>query len=187
MYKLFFTDKRIVVYDKSDKEFRAKYGPSFEMVGSVKEDSSLTLVCERLKRQYNAHTVIYDCHIKNKWGWKYFTDEQKAYYRQRWSKTRAGRPLSEHQKKRISEGKTGKRGNHTGHTHSDVTKNIMSLRAMGHKRNTGSKWCYDPLTGVEKRSPVLLPGFVWGRNPELGLGWAMVQLNRMNQSNKGNS
>jgi len=169
MYRLFHHNHCIVIYDKSDKEFKAKYGNSYEQVAFVKDDTAIAVIVERMKRQYNATTVTYDCHIKKKWGWKYFTDEQKASYKERWSKIRTGRPLSDHQRQRISEGKTGKRSNHSGKAHSQSTKNVMSLRAMGHKRINGLRWCHDPSTGKERRVRELIPGYLWGRNPELEL------------------
>ena len=170
MYKLFFHKSTIVIYDQSDKDFKHKYGHAYEQVGVVKDDANIAVIVERMKKQYGATEVVYDCHIKKKWGWRYFTEEQKETYRKMWSAKRRGRKLSAHQKERISEGKTGKRGNHTGKTHSASTKNVMSLRALGHKRNVGKKWCYDLLTGAEKRCTELPKGFVWGRNPEHELG-----------------
>jgi len=170
MFKLFFHNNTIVVYNQSDKEFKAKYGTSYEQIAVVKDDSNLTPVINKMKKQYRTGEVILDYKIKKKMGWKYFTEEQKLLYRSMMSKTRAGRPLSEHQKKRISEGKTGKRGNHTGKRHSKNTRNVMALRATGHKRNVGKKWCYDPMTGKEYRKEVLPEGMLWGRNPDLEFG-----------------
>jgi hypothetical protein len=170
MYKLFFCDKRIVIYDRPDKEFKAKYGSSFEQVAVCKDDSALTIIADKMKRQYKAIDVVYDCHIKRKWGWKYFTDEQKEAYRVVMRQKKLGKPLSDHQKKRISEGKTGKRGNHTGKSHNENTKAVMSLRKLGHKSNTGRRWCHDPVNGEERMAFELPIGFVWGRNPALEIG-----------------
>ena len=77
--------------------------------------------------------------------------------------------MSEHHIKRISEGRTGRPSNHTGHKHSETTKNIQSLRNKDLKATLGYKWCHDPVTGKEYRlkDKPLPEGFVWGRNPEL--------------------
>ena len=82
------------------------------------------------------------------------------------AEAKKGKKLSNHQRARISEGKKGRRGNHTGHRHSKDTKDMMSLAALGHKRIAGRKWCYDLLTGKERRVIELPKGYVWGRDPE---------------------
>lgn len=166
MHRLIQHQNSIIVYDKSDKEFRAKYGMMGEVLTYVKDQSNLTSVITKTKNQYKIDSVIMDCHIKKKFGWKYWSDDMKAHHRKLWSELKTGVPKSEYQRRRISEGKKGKRGNHSGHLHTNTTKNIISLRAMGHKRNVGMKWCYDPYTGRERRGKELIPGYIWGRNPE---------------------
>ena len=81
MFKLFFHNNTIVVYNQSDKEFKAKYGSSFEQIAVVKDDSNLTPVINKMKKQYRTEEVILDYKIKKKMGWKYFTEEQKLLYR----------------------------------------------------------------------------------------------------------
>lgn len=172
MYRLILNNNKIIVYDKTDKEFRIAYcndNSSHEQIGVVKESDNISPLVERMKKQYKVTEVVYDCHIKKKMGWKYFSEELKAYCRAKWSATRANRPLSDFQKKRISEGRIGKRNNHQGHFHSQNTKNIMSLRAQGHKRLVGRRWCHDPVTGKEQLVKELPEGYLLGRNPDLNV------------------
>lgn len=167
MYRLFLIDKNIIVYDKTEKEFKESYGNRYEQIFVVKDGHNIELIIDKLQKQYKANDIIYDCHIKKKFGWKYFSEEKKAEIRHKLSLARAGKPLSDLQKQRISEAKKGKPSNHTGHKHNTQTKIMMSLSAMGNKGSSGLRWCHDPITGKEKMKEELPEGYVWGRNPDV--------------------
>lgn len=169
MYRFILQGKKIYVFDKTDKEFREKYGTGFEQIGTVRDRDSIDAVKEKLVKQYRAEEVIMDCYIKRKSGWKYWSEETKAEVRKKLSELRRNRPLSELQIKRISEAKKGMPSNHAGHKHTETTKNIQSLRNKGMKLRLGSKWCHNPVTGKETtvKDGKLPEGYIWGRNPEL--------------------
>lgn len=168
MYRFILYEKKIYVFDRTDKEFKEKYGKNFELIGSVKESDNIDTVASKLVKQYRAEEVIRDCFIKRKFGYKYWSEETKARVRATWSKNRSKRKLSEHHVKRISEGRTGRKGNHTGHPHSEETKNILALRMTGNKAGLGTRWCHNPETKKERMVRGDLPeGFVWGRDPDL--------------------
>lgn len=173
MYRIFLHGKTIYIFDKTEKEFREAYGNGYEQIAVIKNSDNLEPVVEKLGKQYRVQDVVYDCHIKKKFGWKYHSEEVKALLREKWSQNRRNRTLSDHHRKRISEGKTGKRGSHTGCKHNEDTKILMSLKSSGHKRNAGKIWCYNPVTGQERKyntGEEPPEGFIKGRNPDLEFG-----------------
>lgn len=168
MYRFILFEKKIYVYDKSDKDFREKYGKNFEQIGTVKDRDSIDTVAEKLSKQYKCTEIIKDCHIKRKSGWKYYSDELKAQIRESMSKTRRGKALTEQQKQSMSKSKLGKRSNNYGKKRPEVANNITSLRQLGNKAGLGTRWCHNPVTKKERMVREVLPeGFVWGRDPDL--------------------
>jgi hypothetical protein len=169
MYRFILQGKKIYVFDKTDKEFRDKYGNAFEQIGVVKDRDSIDPVKEKLQKQYRAEEVIMDCYLKRKCGWKYWSEETKAMVRQKMSEAKRNKTLSEYQRMRMSEAKKGQPNNHAGHKHSETTKNIQALRRKGVKTRQGMKWCHNPITKQESAAyeNALPEGFVWGRSPDL--------------------
>lgn len=167
MIRVMLCEQKLICYDKTVKEFRIKYGVQYEQVSVIKDAHNLEHVIDRLADQYKALSIVYDCHIKKKFGWKYWSDDQKERLRALWSKQRAGRKMSDFQKAQISKALKG-RSNHTGKKHRQDTKENLALRALGHTRNRGRRWCYDPDTKVERFVLGDIPdGYVLGRNPDL--------------------
>lgn len=173
MYKLILFKGDMVVYDRADKDFRSKYGSMGEQVGVVKDDASISVIVERLKKTYAFNDIIYDCHIKKKTGWKYFTPEQKELVRAKMRAAKLGKKYSQAQRDAMAAAKIGKRSNFAGHQLSEQAKATMALRKLGNTHSRGTRWAHHVETFEEikiKAGAPLPPNFVYGRDPSKGLG-----------------
>jgi len=166
MFRIILFNNKLYVFDKSEKEFKQKYGNNFEQISVIKDQDNIDSVCKKLKQQYRAEEIIKDCKIKKKFGWKYFSEDIQERIRnssrialKRYIKTK------EHNEN-VSKGRMGKGGRTS--PHSEHTKKLMSFIKKQKKINTinNKKWMHDPLTGKEKRGEELEEGMVWGRSPE---------------------
>lgn len=165
MYRIYFVDKKIVVYDKPEKEFKVKYGNCFEQISIVKDQDNIDNVTKKLLQQYKASEIILDCKIKKKFGWKYFTEEMKESNRKKLSEALKNKVRSQEHCKAISEGKKGM-AFFTGKHHSQEAKEKISKGRQGRIINTGKKWAHNPITGHEKFVFELPEGYIYGRSPE---------------------
>jgi len=165
MFRIYLTEKKIVVYDKSEKEFKSKYGSSFEQISIVKDQDNIDSVTKKLQQQYKALEIILDCKIKKKFGWKYFTEEMKESNRQKISKALKNRVVSEEHSKAIALGRKGI-AIFAGKKHTEEAKRKISVGRKGRIINTGKRWAHNPVTGDERFVFELPEGYVYGRSPE---------------------
>lgn len=164
MFKVFLIDKRLIVFDKTDKEFRAKYGNNFEQVSIIKEQDNIDPVCEKLARQYKA-VVEKDCHIKKKLGWKYWSEEMKQQISKNISIALKRYKRTKEHSESISRYRKGK-SIFEGHNHTEHSKKLIAFARRGKDPIQGRKWMHNPYTGKEKRGYELEEGMIWGRSPE---------------------
>lgn len=167
MYKVFLCNNQLILFDKSDKEFREKYGKNFEQVSIIKDHNNIDAVLEKLHKQYKLE-VVKDTTKRPWWGW-YNLDEEgrKEVIRKRSESLKKYVKTEEH---RASLSKTAKKYRHfAGKTHSEEFKARLSQRKKGVSSPTkGMKWMYNPDTGEETLGFELKEGYFWGRTPEFG-------------------
>lgn len=167
MYKVFLFENKLILFDKSDKEFREKYGKNFEQVSIIKDHDNIVPVMEKLGRQYRLETVI-DTNKRPWWGWYNLDEEgQKEVNRKRSESLKKYVKTEEH-RSRLSE--TAKKyRNHAGKKHSEETKARIAQKRLGISSGTkGKKWMYNPDTGEESLGFELKEGYFWGRMPGFG-------------------
>lgn len=165
MVKVWFGQGKLIIYEGIDKDFKSKYGHSYEQIDVIKDKDNIEVVMERLNRSYKGEW-IHDYKVKKRFGWKYWSDELKEQIRRNISKAHSGKPRSEKWKKVRSENMKGK-SIFKGQKHSEDTKRAIGLSRMGVDPIKGKRWCHDPATGQEKRVYELPEGYLWGRNPEV--------------------
>lgn len=167
MFKIFYCNNSLIVFDKSDKEFRTKYGNKFEQVSVIKDIENIDSVTKKLQKQYNCSEVVHDYKVKKKFHWKYFTPERIVEVKKKLSESLKQYVKTEEHKKNLSIGSKNKR-NFLGKKHSEETKKRYAEKRKTWDPINGRKWMHNPYTGEEKRGFELLPGMLWGRSPELG-------------------
>lgn len=166
MFRIYLLNNKLYVFDKSEKEFRAKYGTNFEQISVVKDQDNIDSVCEKLLKQNNASEIIKDCKIKKKFGWKYFSDEVKDRIRKSISVASSRYIKTKEHGEAISRAKKGKKTHSL--PHSEHSKKLISYVKRMQKIDPikGRKWMHNPITGEERRDYELYEGMVWGRSPE---------------------
>jgi len=164
MFRVFLLDKKLYVYDKTEKEFRLKYGNGYEQVSILKDQDSIDSVCNKLSKQYKTIEIIKDCKIKKKFGWTHFSEEIKNKIREYNSIAMSRYKRTKEHGEAISKAKKGK--SIKGHPTSEYTKKLIAFKKKGVDPIQGRKWMHNPITGEEKRGYDLLPDMVWGRSPE---------------------
>jgi len=164
MFKVFLYNKNLIVHDKTEKEFRQKYGNNFEQITIIKDVSNIDIVCEKLSKQYKAE-IVKDFYIKKKIGWKYWSDELKEQIRENISYSLKRYKRTKEHSESISRYRKGKSIFH-GQQHSEHTKKLISFARKGKDPIQGRKWMHNPFTGKERRGFQLEDGMVWGRSPE---------------------
>lgn len=165
MFRVFLLKNQLIVFDKTEKEFKAKYGSGYEQVSIIKDYDNIEPVVEKLARTYKAE-IVQDYRIKKKWGWAFWSDELKKEIIEKRSRSLKHYVKTEQHRARLAE-KAKKSRNFTGKKHSEQTKAQMSFK----KQNTigpnkGRRWMYNPDTCEEKMGMDLIEGFFWGRSPE---------------------
>jgi hypothetical protein len=167
MFKVYLTAKKIVVFDRSEKEFKAIYGNSFEQISVIKDQDNIDSVCEKLLKQYKAEEVVKDCKIKKKFGWKYWPKELQEVIRTNMSIAMKRYKKTKEHGESISRGKKLKpAATFKGKKHSEHTKKKIAHAKRGVDPIKGKKWMHDPLTGKELRAYELQENMIWGRSPE---------------------
>lgn len=168
MYKVFLYNNQLILYDKSDKEFREKYGKNFEQITIIKDHKNIDLVLSKLKSQYKKEILI-DTTKRPWWGWYNLDEEKQKEVIKKRSESLKYYVKTEEHRARLSA--KAKRYRHfKGKHHSEEFKARLSQRKKGISSPTkGMKWMYNPDTGEEKLSHNLLDGFYWGRMPEMGM------------------
>jgi hypothetical protein len=165
MYKVFLCDNKLILFDKTDKDFREKYGKNFEQVTIIKDYRNIDAVLDKLSRQYRLEAVK-DTTKRPWWGWYNLDEEgQREVNRKRAESLKNYVKTEEH---RANLSKTAKKYRHfKGKKHSEEFKARLSQQRMGISSPTkGMKWMYNPDTGIETLSHELKEGHFWGRNPE---------------------
>lgn len=167
MYKVFLCNNKLILFDKSDKEFREKYGKLFEQITIIKDHKNIDAVLEKLHKQFKLD-IVTDTTKRPWWGWYNLDDEQqKEVIRKRSESLKNYVKTDEHRARLAAKAKRYK--HFKGKHHSEEFKARLSQRKKGISSPTkGMKWIYNPLTGEEKLSKELIEGFYWGRNPEIG-------------------
>ena len=166
MFRIYLVNKVLVVYDKSEKEFREKYGNSFEQISVVKDQDNIEPVTNKLKQTYKATDVLLDCKIKKKFGWKFWDKETQELIRKKISEALKNYEKTEEHRANLSKGLKHVK-NFKGKKHTEETKARLAWANKGKNPIKNKKWMYNPITGEERRAEELLPGMIWGRNPEL--------------------
>jgi hypothetical protein len=165
-FYLFQKNSIIVVSDHSKDKIKAKYGPIFEIVNSVKDKSSLEIVKQRVSKSYNRCSFIEDFYKE-----KVFTEESRERIRQ----SKLGKPRPDWVREKISSKMKGK-SNFEGKRHREGSKRLTSDSMMGNENVKDKKWIYNPTLDVEKRVNNVLEapeGFRTGRDPELVNGYLL--------------
>jgi hypothetical protein len=62
MLRVFLFDRSFYVYDKSEKDFREKYGRSYEQVGIINDMDNLDPVLNKLTKTYRPVDIYFDFH-----------------------------------------------------------------------------------------------------------------------------
>lgn len=166
MYKVFLCDNKLILFDKTDKEFREKYGKNFEQVTIIKDHRNIDAVLEKISRQYKKE-VVKDTTKRPWWGWYNLDEEgQKEVNRKRAESLKKYVKTEEH---RANLSKTAKKYKHfKGKKHSEEFKARLSQRKKGISSATkGMKWMYNPDTDHEALGFELKEGYFWGRKPEM--------------------
>lgn len=188
MFRVYLIDKKLIVFDKTEKEFRQKYGNNFEQVTIIKDQDNIDQVTEKLSRQYKAE-VEKDCHIKKKFGWKYWSDEVKERIRHNISIAMSRHVRTKEHSEAISRYRKGK-SIFEGQKHSNYSKKLIAFARKGKDPIQGRKWMHNPITGKEARGYELAEGMIWGRSPEaseltLAANAKKKMLKKQKESNRG--
>ncbi len=165
MFRVFLLKNQLVVYDKSEKEFKAKYGSGYEQITIIKDYDNIDPVIEKLAKTYRAE-IVRDYKIKMKWGWAFWSDELKKEIVKKRSESLKSYVKTEQHRAKLA-AKAKKYRHFAGKEHTEQTKAQISFKKKGMKSHLkGTKWMYNPDTGEEKMGKELIEGFFWGRSPE---------------------
>lgn len=158
MFNFFLlNDNRLVISNKPLEKIKKRYGYNFEIVNSVKEESSIDVVLDRITRQVNPSGVI-------KWiGVKRVLSEEG---RRKISLSKLGKPRDPKTKEKISNTLKG-RSSFQGKKHTEATKKLMAEKKLGNDHVKDRFWAHDPRGKKEMRlkSRLDLPsGMSFGRD-----------------------
>lgn len=164
---VYLRDRTLRTSDKGDKQFYTDWGRSWEKVATIKDSGNYTSVIDRLKKQYNVSDVFEDAIVKKKWGWKYFTAEEKMKMVAAVKLANTGKVHTDTTKAKMRAAKVGKPSNARGSKKSPTGKALVAMARMGKSTVVGLRWCHCPKMGYEGRKRELPEGWVWGRSPEV--------------------
>lgn len=164
---VYMRNKTLRTDDRGDKQFFQDWGRDWEKVATIKDSGNYTAVIDRLKKQYNCTELIEGCVVKKKWGWRYFTPEEKAKMVDAVKAANTGKVMSDETRAKMSAAKKGKPSNAKGSKKSNMGKALVAMARMGKSTVGGLRWCHHPMVGTEKRLRSLPEGWVWGRSPEV--------------------
>lgn len=164
---VYMRGKALRTDDRGDKLFYTDWGRDWEKVATIKDSGNYTSVIDRLKKQYNCTEVYEGCVVKKKWGWKYFTEDEKMKMVNAVKAANTGKVHTESTRAKMAAAKKGKRSNAFGSRKGPLSKTLVSIARMGKSTVNGLKWCHHPKTGDEGRKRELPDGWVWGRSPEV--------------------
>lgn len=158
-FYLFQKINTIVVSDHPKEKIKAKYGPIFEIVNSVKDKSSLDVIKQRVMKSYNKCSFIEDLYVK-----KEFSKET----REKLSQRKLGKSRPDWVREKISKKMKGK-SNFEGKSHKKESKIKTAIALTGHSKNSGKTWIYSPTLDKEKRVDDRFnypEGYRKGRDPD---------------------
>lgn len=164
---VYLRDRTLRTSDKGDKQFYTDHGRNWEKVAMIKDSGNYHTVIDRLKKQYNCSDLYEDAIVKKKWGWKYFTAEEKMKMVAAVKLANTGKTMSDETKAKMSIAKRGKPSNARGSRKSASGKALVAMARMGKSTVNGLRWCHCPKMGYEGRKRELPDGWVWGRSPEV--------------------
>ncbi len=149
----------LLISDQAKEKIKAKYGPIFEIVNSVKDKDSVEFVKPKITKQYPKCNVVEDFYYK-----KEFSEETKNKLAQ----AKLGKARPDWVRDKISLKMKGK-SNFEGKKHRRDSRIKTALSMMDNNCIDGHKFIYNPTTNQEKRvkdTINLPPGFRLGRNPD---------------------
>lgn len=135
-------NKKLIVSDLSLEKVKEKFGYKFERVTSVNDKDSVSFVLGRLIRNFPGYSVEEHYQKVN----KPLTDEQ----RKKISESKLGKPRSPEVRARISAALKG-RSNFQGKTHTEETRSKMAAAKMGNTHTKGTVWAHNPRSDEEVR------------------------------------
>lgn len=151
------SSKTIIISDRPSAKVIAKYGRGYEILTSIRERDSIAIIVSRLVRNYGKFVIT-------EWLKPIrppISDETRA--KMAAAKIGKSRPESSNRKASITmKGKS----NFRGKKHSEESKKAIAAAMAGNDNVAGLIWCYDPVSGEEKRiaSIEMLPrGWLIGR------------------------
>ena len=158
-FYLFYKQSLLLISDQPRDKIKAKYGPIFEIVNSVRDKESLDIVKPRVVRSYPKVTVKEEFYVR-----KVFSEEYKEKLRQ----SKLGKKRPDWVKEKISAKMKGK-SNFEGKNHQRKSRLQVSLAMMENNNVSGKNWIYNPKTDKENRVDkkfVLPDGYRKGRDPD---------------------
>lgn len=164
---VYLRDRTLRTSDKGDKQFYNDWGRAWEKVATIKDSGNYSSVIDRLKKQYNVSDLYEDAVVKKKWGWKYFTDEEKMKMVAAVKAANTGKVMSDETKAKMRAAKVGKPSNARGSKKSASGKALVAMARYGKSTVNGLRWCHCPKYGHEGRKRELPAGWAWGRSPEV--------------------
>lgn len=150
----------LLISDQAREKIKAKYGPIFEIVNSVKDKDSLELVKPKIIKQHPRCEVLEDFYTK-----KVFSEET----RKKISESKLGKGRPEWVRNKISSKMKGK-SNFEGKKHTRESRIKTALSMMDNNCIDGHRYIYNPTTNQEKRVKNIInvpSGFRLGRNPDV--------------------
>lgn len=171
-FYLLYSSKTIIVTEKPLSKVKEKYGNKFEILTSVKDKDSITVISQRIQRQYPTHEIKVQLRKKT-----VISEEGKR----RISEAQRKKVLSPEVRAKISQARKGK-GNFAGKRHTEESKRKTSMSSQNRLKNKDKIWIYNPREDSEKKvtNRLHIPsGFMLGRNPDI------VEILRYNLSKLG--
>ena len=151
----------LLISDQAKEKIKAKYGPIFEIVNSVKDRDSVEIIKPKIVRQYPKCNVAEDFYLR-----KVFSEET----RNKLAQAKLGKARPDWVRDKISSKMKGK-SNFEGKKHRRESRIKTALSRMGQVNvSPDRKFIYNPTTNQERRVKdiINLPeGFRLGRDPEL--------------------
>lgn len=178
MFRVFLFNDSLIVFDKSEKDFKAKYGTNFEQVSIIKNQDNIELATSKLLRQYNVPEVIVDVKLKKRYTWQIWDEETKINAAKKISNALKRYIKTAEHRENLSKGCKHFKS-FLGKRHTEKTKARIRFMRLGRNNIEGLRWMHNPYTGEQRRGKELLSGMLWGRGPEAkDYPYAMNDANR---------
>ena len=184
MFRVFLLNNSLIVFDKSEKDFRVKYGNNFEQVSIIKNQDNIELATGKLLKQYRVQEVIMDCKLKKKCTWQVWDEETRINAAKKISNALKRYIKTREHRENLSKGCKHFKS-FLGKRHTERTKARIRFMRLGRNNIAGLKWMHNPYTGEQRRGKELLPGMLWGRGPEAkDYAYAMIEARRIKRQAK---